>query len=87
MLFLLADSPKKLKLGKIRGTLIVLFYVGPSSPQPQRLIFLLKTQESNHSSAGDWWEFTKSCFKENGKMFFKNFTSQENITISRLKEE
>ena len=36
---LLADSPKKLKLGKIRGTLIVLFYVGPSSPQPQRLLF------------------------------------------------
>ena len=40
------DSPQKLKLEKIHGTLIILFYVSPSSPQLQRLFFfLLKTQK------------------------------------------
>ena len=41
------DSPQKLKLEKIHGTLIILFYVSPSSPQLQRLFFfLLKTQKN-----------------------------------------
>ena len=44
--------------------------------------FLLKTQE-NHSSASDWWENTKSSFKENSK----NSTIQENIRILRLKQD
>ena len=84
MLFLLTDSLKKLKLEKIHRTLISLFYVSPSSPQLQRLFFfLLKTQKNNHSSASDWWEYTKSSFTENAKIFSKNSTTQENITISR----
>ena len=33
MLFLLTDSPQKLKLEKINGTFIILFYVSPSSSQ------------------------------------------------------
>ena len=33
MLFLLTDSPIKLNLEKINGTLIILFYGRPSSPQ------------------------------------------------------
>ena len=37
------------------------------------------------SSASDWWEYTKSCFKENAKIFSKNCTTQENMTILRLK--
>ena len=41
MLSLLTDSPKKLKLEKIHGTPIILFYVSVSSPQLQSL-FLLK---------------------------------------------
>ena len=40
---------------------------------------------NNLSSASDCWEYTKSCFKENAKIFSKNFTTQENITILRLK--
>ena len=88
MLFLLADSPQKLKLEMVHDTLIIIFYVSPSSNQLQRLFsFLLKTQKNNHSSASDWWEYTKSCFKENANTFSKNFTTQENITISRLKED
>ena len=78
MLFLLADYHQKLKLEKFHGTLILLFYVSPSSPQLQRLfLFLLKKQKTNHSSASDWWKYTKSTFKENAKIFSKNSTSQE----------
>ena len=58
MPFLLADSPQKLKLEKIHGALIILFYVSPSSPPLQ------------------------SRFKKNAKIS-KNFTTQENITISK----
>ena len=42
-------------------------------------------QGYNLCSASDWWEYTKSCFKENAKIFSKNSTTQENITILRLK--
>ena len=44
MLFLLIDSPQKLKLEKIHGTLIILYYVSLSSP-PFKDFFLLKTQK------------------------------------------
>ena len=39
MLFLLTNSSQKLKLEKFRGTLIILFYVSPSSTQLQKLFF------------------------------------------------
>ena len=51
------------------------------------MLFLLKKQRKNHSSANDWWENTKSSFKENARTFSKNSTTQENIRISRLKED
>ena len=35
MLFLLTESPQKLKLKKVHGTLIIIAYVSPSSPQLQ----------------------------------------------------
>ena len=47
--------------------------------------FLLKTQKNNYFSENDWWEYTKSCFKDNGKIFSKNSSTQENITNSRQK--
>ena len=53
----------------------------------QILLFLLKIQKNNHSSASDCRENTKSSFKENARTFSKNFTTQENIGISRLKED
>ena len=40
---------------------------------------------NNFSLAIDFWEYTKSCFKDNDKIFSKNSTTQENITILRLK--
>ena len=39
MLFLLTDSPQKLKLGNTHGTLIILFYVSLSYSQLKRLFF------------------------------------------------
>ena len=83
MLFLLTDSPEKLKLEKIHGFKIVLFYVSLNSSQLEKLLFLLKTQKSNHSSTSDWWEYTKYRFKENAKILSKSSTTQENITILR----
>ena len=53
MLFLLADSPQKLKLKNIHDRLIILFYVSPRSPQLQRLHFLLKTQKKPSTAALD----------------------------------
>ena len=48
--------------------------------------FLLKTEKNNQSLASDWWEYIKSCFKENARTFCKNSTSQENFRFSRLKK-
>ena len=82
MQFLLTDSTKKVKLEKFHGTLVILFYVSPSSPQLQRIFFFItknKQTKNNHSSASDLWEYTKSCFKENAKVFSKSSTTQENI--------
>ena len=39
----------------------------------------------NLSSAIDCWEYLKSCFKDNAKIFSKNATTLENITILRQK--
>ena len=36
MLFLLTDSHQKLKMEKVHGALIILFYVSPSSPLQSR---------------------------------------------------
>ena len=86
MIFLLRDSPQKLKLKVIHVTLIILFYLGPSSPQLQGVFFfLLKTQKS--FSASESWGSTKSSFKENARFFSKNTTTQENTQIIRLKKD
>ena len=89
MLFLLTGSPQKLKLDKIHGTLIILFYLSTSSHHFERLFyFLSKTyKKNNHSSASDWWRNTKSSVKENARSFSKNHTTQENIKILRLKKD
>ena len=55
--------------------------------QDRSCSFLLKTQKNNHSSASEWWENTKSSFKDNARTFSKNSTTRENIKISRPKED
>ena len=55
--------------------------------QDRIFFFSLKALKNNHSTAIDWWENTKSIFKENARTFSKNSTIQENIRTSRLKED
>ena len=98
MLFLLADSPQKLKLEKVHGALIAFFYASPistplQSPFKENAKILSKKQmlsknikKNNRSSASNFWENTKSSFKENARTFSKNSTSQEDIIISGPKE-
>ena len=52
------------------------YFIGPFLPRPgiQQPLF-----------SKYWWEYTKSCFNENAKIFSKNFATQENIIILRLK--
>ena len=49
MLFLLTDFPQKLKLGKVHGALIILFYISPSSP-PLQLRFKENAKISKNST-------------------------------------
>ena len=51
MLFLLTDSPQKLKLENIHDTLIILFYVSPRSPQLQDFSFFIKNTKKKTSTA------------------------------------
>ena len=46
---LLTDSPQKLKLEKIHGTLITLYYGSLSSPQLQRICFFIKNTKKQES--------------------------------------
>ena len=52
------------------------------SSATKNLLSLLKTQNSSHSSASNKWKYTKSCFKENARIFSENSTNQGNIRIS-----
>ena len=104
MLFLLTDFPQKLKLEKVHGALIILFYVSPSSPplksrfkenakilsknsttqenitiSRQNLLFFINNTKNNHSSASDFWENTKSSFKENVERRLQNLYKKENF--------
>ena len=83
--FLLTNSPEKLKLGKINVTLIIIFYLNPSSSQLQIIFFFLLKAQKIHSWASYWWECTNSCFKKNARAFSKTSTTQKNIRTSRLK--
>ena len=72
MLFPLTDSPLKLKLEKIHGTLIILLYVRPEFSLTTGFSFFIKNTKHNHTSASDWWENTKSSFKEDARTFSEN---------------
>ena len=85
MLFLLTNFQQKLKLEMFHGTIKILFYVSWSSHKDFPFLSI-KAPKSKYYSASEWSAYTKSHFKENAKMFSKNLTTQENITISRPKE-
>ena len=66
--------PSKLKLGKIHGTLIILFYVSLSSPQLQILFFIENTKNPTIQQVNLVL-----------KMLELSLKIQENIRISILK--
>ena len=79
--------PSKTKIWKINGTLIILFYYSPSSPQIQRLCFFYQKHDKNDSSASGWWEYTNSCFKENARTFSKDSTTQKILEFQNWKKD
>ena len=46
--------------------------------------FFIKNTKNNHSSASDWWEYTKYCFKENAKILSKNSTAEDLVSKRML---
>ena len=69
-----AISSQKLKLVKFKGTLIILFYVIPSSSQVPWICFVY--QNTKKAFFKKWLVgITNSCIKENARRFYKNSTS------------
>ena len=78
--------PSKTKIGKDSRHIKNSHLCEPEfSSATKTFLFFIKNAKNNHSSASDWWKYTKCCFKDNAKIFSKNSTTQENITILRLK--
>ena len=70
------DSPQKLKLEKIPEKIQENNYLlcKPKFSSATK-IFFIKNTKNKHTSASNWWEYTK--------YLSKNSTTQKNITISR----
>ena len=89
MLFLLTDSPQKLKLEKNSGTLIIISYVSFSLGvllNFKGFCFFVSNRKNNHSSVSDWWENTKSRFKEDTRFFSGNIYFFKKIEFSTEKK-
>ena len=57
----------------------------PEFSSATKTSFFIKNTKSNHSSASDWWEYTKYCFKENAKILSENSTTQD-LVLRRMLE-
>ena len=78
MLFLLTDSPQELKLEKVHGTLIIMFYVNPSSLPLQlrfkenaKILSKNSTTQANITISrqnADFWEKTSSSLNYYNRM-------------------
>ena len=63
--------PSKTKIGKDSWYLNNSLLCKPEFSSATNTFFIkTHAQQSNHSSANDWWEYTKSPFKEAAKIFF-----------------
>ena len=83
MPFLFKKLRSKNKIGKVSWYFNNSLLRKPDfSSATKNLLSLLKTQNSSHSSASNKWKYTKSCFKENARIFSENSTNQGNIRIS-----
>ena len=85
MPFLLKDSPRKLKMEKTHGILIILFYVSLIFPQLQRSCILYKkhkkTTTLQQKTGGNILNLVLKKMLE-----IQNSTTQGNIRILRLKK-
>ena len=72
MLFLLKDSPQKLKLKNIHDTLIILFYVSPGSPQLKGFTFSIKNTHKKSAAAVGCL-----CYKYNLPLSNVNYVNKE----------
>ena len=67
--YLFWQTHLKIKLENINGTLVLFFYVRPSSPQLQK--FFLVVENTKKPLANEWKEYTSSYFKESTRTFSK----------------
>ena len=74
IILLLTDSPQKLKLEKIHGTQLIVFYVSAGSPQLQRLIFLLKTLNTTTLQQVTGWNTPNLVLKTMLRYFLKTLS-------------
>ena len=76
----------KTKIGKDswKRFMKIIILCKPEFSSATKSSILLKTQKS-HSSASDWWEYTKYCFKENAKILSENSTTQD-LVLRRMLE-
>ena len=82
MLFLLESSPKT-KIRKDLWYFVNSLLWKPEFSSEMNLFFLKKAQRNDHSSASNWSEYSKICFKKNVRTFS---ISHQNVKISRLKK-
>ena len=76
--------PSKIKIGKDSWYFNNSLLCKPEFYPTYKDSFFIKNTKNKYSSASDCWEYTKYRFKENAKILAKNYTTQQNITISRL---
>ena len=70
--------PSKTKIGKDSQYVKISHLCEPEfSSATKTFLFFIKNAKNNHSSASNWWKYTKSCFKDNAKIFSKNSTIRE----------
>ena len=64
--------PSKMKVGKDSWYFNNSPLYKPEFSLATDFSFIIKNTKHNHSSASDWWENTKSSFKEDARTFFEN---------------
>ena len=77
----------KTKIGKDswKRFMKIILLCKPEFSSTTRTSFFIKNTKNNHSSASDWWEYTKHCFKENAKILSKKSTTQD-LVLKRMLE-
>ena len=63
----------------------IILLCNPEFFSTTRTSFFIKNTKNNHSSAGEWREYTKYCFKENAKILSKKPTIQD-LVLKRMLE-